>query len=399
MGPWPPSHPSTNWPNAAWLPAPRLVSMPSGWPTPRPSSTPVPISRPGGPRGWPAACSSPTATRSAPPVPTASSLAPGRCWSGPDGPRRRASRRPPPAPPRAPPTPPRPPTPRLPAATAGQARVAAYARRDHYAELEAGLEAAAAPLRAAGWVARVVADDNALVDRAAAVRAGLGWYGKNANVLLPGRGSWFVLGSVVTDAPLPVTDTPVADGCGSCTRCLTGCPTGAIVEPGVVDARRCLAWLVQAPGPIPVEFRRAVGGRLYGCDECQEVCPVGRAERVDDGGVDAAADVEARVLLDLTDEELLDRFGRWYIAERDPRHLRRNALVVLGNTPVDAADSNAVDAAIARYLTHPDPLLRSHAVWATAQRGRIDLLAAVGHDADPMVRDELLRAGAPVPAP
>jgi len=291
------------------------------------------------------------------------------------------------------------PAPRLPAATAGQARVAAYARRDHYAELEAGLEAAAAPLRAAGWVARVVADDNALVDRAAAVRAGLGWYGKNANVLLPGRGSWFVLGSVVTDAPLPVTDTPVADGCGSCTRCLTGCPTGAIVEPGVVDARRCLAWLVQAPGPIPVEFRRAVGDRLYGCDECQEVCPVGRAERVDDGGVDAAADVEARVLLDLTDEELLDRFGRWYIAERDPRHLRRNALVVLGNTPVDAADSNAVDAAIARYLTHPDPLLRSHAVWATAQRGRIDLLAAVGHDADPMVRDELLRAGAPVPAP
>ena len=118
----------------------------------------------------------------------------------------------------------------------------------------------------------VVADDNALVDREAAVRAGLGWYGKNSNVLLPGAGSWFVLGTVITDAPLP-SSSRLSDGCGPCRRCLDGCPTGAIVAPGVVDARRCLAWLVQAPGSIPEDFRPAIGDRMYGCDDCQEVSP------------------------------------------------------------------------------------------------------------------------------
>src|SRR5436305_716267 len=88
----------------------------------------------------------------------------------------------------------------------------------------------------------------------AAGLAGVGWCGKNANLLLPERGSWFVLGGVVTDAPLPETGPPVADGCGSCTRCIDACPTGAIVAPGVVDARRCLAWLVQAPGSFPEDL-------------------------------------------------------------------------------------------------------------------------------------------------
>ena len=123
----------------------------------------------------------------------------------------------------------------------------------------------------------MVADDNALVDREAAVRAGLGWYGKNSNVLLPGAGSWFVLGTVITDAPLP-SSSRLSDGCGPCRRCLDGCPTGAIVAPGVVDARRCLAWLVQAPGSIPEDFRPAIGDRMYGCDDCQEVCPPNRAQ-------------------------------------------------------------------------------------------------------------------------
>src|SRR5262249_9416476 len=140
-------------------------------------------------------------------------------------------------------------------------------------------------LRIDGWKARVFADDNALVDREAAYRAGLGWYGKNANVLLPGAGSWFVLGSVVTDAPLLPDAAPQPDGCGACRRCIDGCPTGAIVAPGVVDARRCLAWLVQAPGDFPREFRVALGNRLYGCDDCQEVCPPNRrhARGHDDG--------------------------------------------------------------------------------------------------------------------
>jgi epoxyqueuosine reductase len=155
-------------------------------------------------------------------------------------------------------------------------RIARYSWVDHYAPLRHALVAMADVLRAEGYRTRILADDNTLVDRAAAHRAGLGWFGKNANLLLPGRGSWFVLGSLLTDAALPVADAVVADGCGSCVRCIDGCPTGAIVAPGVVDARRCLAWLAQRPGDFPDEFLEALGDRIYGCDDCQEVCPPNR---------------------------------------------------------------------------------------------------------------------------
>jgi len=237
-------------------------------------------------------------------------------------------------------------------------RVARYAWTDHYADLRAALRAIADRLKGDGWRAVVLADDNGLVDREAAYRAGLGWYGKNANVLLPGRGSWFVLGSVITDA------APVADGCGACRRCLAACPTGAIVAPGVVDARRCLAWLVQQPGPFPLEYRAALGDRIYGCDDCQEVCPPNRA--VTRNAPQADASVEAWVplveLLAATDEELLARHGRWYIAGRDPRWLRRNALVALGNVG-DGSDPRVADA-LATYIAGPDRVLREHARWA-----------------------------------
>jgi epoxyqueuosine reductase len=246
-----------------------------------------------------------------------------------------------------------------PARSSRGARVAAYAGDDHYRALRQSLDAIAAHLRAAGWTARVLVDDNALVDREAAYRAGLGWYGKNANVLLPGQGSWFVLGSVVTTAPLDVDDAPVADGCGACRRCIDGCPTGAIVAPGVVDARRCLAWLLQAKGDFPVEHRAALGDRIYGCDECQEVCPPNRRGArpgSDDDGIDVLD------MLAASDEALLEQFGRWYIAGREPRYLRRNALVVLGNTA--SPDDDAASTTIERYRHDPDPMLRSHADWA-----------------------------------
>ncbi len=244
-------------------------------------------------------------------------------------------------------------------------RVARYARHDHYATLRAGLDAMAGHLQDEGWRTRVLVDDNALVDREAAVRAGLGWYGKNANVLLPGRGSWFVLGSVVTDAPLEPAPDPVPDGCGTCTRCLDGCPTGAIVAPGVIDARRCLAWLVQAPGTFPVEHRQALGDRIYGCDDCQEVCPPNRRadrEQEPPTELEGTATVDLVALLDADDDTLLARHGRWYIAGRDPRHLRRNALLALGNTadPAHAEVWRVVD----RARASDDDLLREHAAWA-----------------------------------
>ncbi len=274
----------------------------------------------------------------------------------------------------------------------GAGVVARYASADHYGPLRAALGTVARQLQDEGWRAAVVADDNALVDREAARRAGLGWYGKNTNLLMPGLGSWFVLGSVVTDAPLPVAIELQPDGCGSCRRCLPACPTGALVAPGVLDARRCLAWLVQAPGVFPLEYREALGGRMYGCDDCQEVCPenLAAARRAQGAGPKPGPHDEPRVdlleILAATDEQLLARLGRWYIPRRQPRYLRRNALIVLGNT-ADGGDP-AVEATLRRCLGDPDPLIRGHAVWAAARLHRRDLLVLVADDGDPDVRQE-----------
>ena len=266
----------------------------------------------------------------------------------------------------------------VPAAPAGAVgRVARYSWRDHYEALRTALTVVATRLEEHGHAAVVLVDDNRLVDREAAVRAGLGWYGKNANVLLGTHGSWFVLGSVVTDAVLPPA-IPVADGCGTCARCLPACPTGALVAPGVLDARRCLAHLLQAPGDFPDEFRQALGDRLYGCDDCQVVCPPNRLEDRRQPPPAADADDEAWVpvleVLAATDEALLARHGRWYVPRRQPRYLRRNALIVLGNVG-DGADPD-VEAALRKALADPDPMLRSHARWAAERLGRADLVAA-----------------------
>ncbi|MCU0273121.1 MAG: tRNA epoxyqueuosine(34) reductase QueG [Acidimicrobiales bacterium] len=284
------------------------------------------------------------------------------------------------------------------------ARVAAYAWRDHHAQLVAALGAVARILKAAGWRTRVLADDNALVDRAAAHRAGIGWFGKNANLLLPGQGSWYVLGAVATDAPLPAAPAPVPDGCGPCRRCLDGCPTGAIVAPGVVDARRCLSWLLQRPGVFPVEYRVALGGRIYGCDDCQEVCPPNRRRRPPPAERDAVAALDPRGLLEVDDDVLLRTVGRWYVPDRDPGVVRRNALLVLANTG-DGADPRTA-AVLTRWLVGPDPVVRAHAVWACRRLGRADLLAAVpvgapgsADDPDPRVRAERERPDVPLLAP
>ena len=265
-----------------------------------------------------------------------------------------------------------------PAGDGPQARVASYSWADRYRPLRAALGVVAEALTAGGWRTRVLADDNALVDREAAARAGLGWYGKNTNLLLPGRGSWFVLGSVVTDAPLERSLEPVADGCGACERCMPACPTGALVAPGVLDARRCLAHLVQAPGSFPVELRAALGDRLYGCDDCQDACPENRASERRNPPAAAAGDDEPWVsvlaLLAASDDELLTRYGRWYIPRRQPRYLRRNALIVLGNVG-DARDPGVIDA-LQTALASDDALLREHAAWAATQLGREDLVPA-----------------------
>jgi epoxyqueuosine reductase len=256
-------------------------------------------------------------------------------------------------------------------------------------------------LKAAGYRARVLADDNALVDRAAAFRAGIGWWGKNTLILLPGLGSWFVLGSVLTDAVLPPDKGPLEDRCGRCFRCAPACPTGAIVAPGVLDARRCLSWLLEAPGPIPRDLREAVGDRIYGCDACQEACPPNRvaalrATRVRIAGSRPAPQVDDREgppdlveMVSATDSELLARYGHFYLAARDPALLRRNALVALGN--IACGDDPRVVGAIQLALQSAAPIVRAHAVWAAGRLGRADLLSGpdLRDEPDAAVREEL----------
>jgi epoxyqueuosine reductase len=261
-----------------------------------------------------------------------------------------------------------------PALAGPHARVGRYAWVDQYAPLRAGLRSVARSIRRAEHRAVAYADDNSMVDRAIAHRAGLGWFGKNANLLLPGAGSWFVLGSIVTTAEYERAEQPVDDGCGTCRRCLDGCPTGAIIAPGVIDAGRCLSWILQKPGSIPLEWRVAVHDRIYGCDDCQDVCPISvrlgpRAaiDLDDDAGAGHGAWVDAVALLDADDEWIIERYGHWYVADRDYRWLRRNAIVVIGNIG-DPAD-RCVRSTLDRYRAGDDELLAEHASWAI---GRLD---------------------------
>ena len=261
------------------------------------------------------------------------------------------------------------------------ARVARYVWSDYYAQLRESLRQIAKQLESDGFRAVVLADDNSIVDREVAYQAGLGWFGKNSNLLIAGAGSYFVLGCVVTNAPLVFEEKLVDDGCGSCRRCLDNCPTQAIIAPGVIDANKCLAWLLQKPGVFDRDFRVALGDRLYGCDDCQEVCPpTVRFEKRASIVVDelfkhddrTTAWVSVQKILLADDESLLKEFGAWYIANRDPKWLRRNALVILGNIG-DANDKLVVEL-LQKYCNHSDAILRSHAVWAAARLGLNHLL-------------------------
>jgi epoxyqueuosine reductase len=261
------------------------------------------------------------------------------------------------------------------------ARVARYVWSDYYAQLRESLRQIVKQLESDGFRAVVLADDNAIVDREVAYQAGLGWFGKNSNLLIAGAGSYFVLGCVVTNASLVVAEKPVEDGCGSCRRCLDNCPTQAIIAPGVIDANKCLAWLLQKPGVFDRDFRVALGDRLYGCDDCQEVCPPTvrfekRTSVIADEPVKhddrANAWVSVQKILLADDESLLKEFGAWYIANRDPKWLRRNALVILGN--IGDADDKLVVELLQKYCNHGDAILRSHAVWAAARLGLNHLL-------------------------
>lgn len=270
------------------------------------------------------------------------------------------------------------------------ARVARYVWHDHNAALKKSLEIVKKRLKADGHRAVVFADDNSVVDREVAWRSGLGWFGKNANILLPGAGSYFVLGCIVTTAELP-TGAPLDDGCGPCVRCLSSCPTDAIVSPGVIDSNRCLSWLLQKPGVFPRDYRVALADRIYGCDECQSTCPpTQRSSLIGEVPVVITSRHRSHIdvvwMLTATDKELLDACDPWYIHERNPLWLRRNALIILGN--IGDPDDADVQRALEAMLSSTEPVLRAHAVWACARLGLTHLLSGFDADPDDMVRAE-----------
>jgi len=233
-----------------------------------------------------------------------------------------------------------------------------FATRDQYAAVRDIAEGVRGELRAGGARAEVVIDDNRLVDRAAAARAGVGWLGRSTMLLTPGHGPWLLLGSVVTDAELDETPS-MRRTCGTCIDCIPACPTGAITPDGL-DARLCISTWLQAPGPMPHWVRPLVERRIYGCDDCLTSCPPGSPAMSKVEITTRPASFEH--LLGLSDDDLLDRFGWFYVPHRDARFLRRNLLVAAGNSE----EAGAVGA-ILDHFTHRSSLVRGHAYWALAR--------------------------------
>jgi epoxyqueuosine reductase len=244
----------------------------------------------------------------------------------------------------------------------GRGRLARYTWDDRYADLREKLDALG---RRLGGEYRILVDANQHVDREGAVRAGVGFYGKNTLVITRTHGSWVVLGTLVTSAEVEGTP-PLELDCGSCRLCIDACPTGALDEPGTVDSTRCLSYWTQAPGSIPEEYRAALGDQAYGCDICQDVCPWNRGveKRRAEAGPPSAAEptVDLVEWLAADGDALVRRYDRLYVPRNDPRYLRRNALVALGNTGGPEHRD-----AVAAYAADPDPMLREHAEWALAR--------------------------------
>lgn len=244
---------------------------------------------------------------------------------------------------------------------------------------------------------RILVDTARIVERAVAARAGLGWYGKNANLIVPGRGSWVLLGEMVTDLDLEPGE-PLDRNCGRCTICLDRCPTGAIVAPYTIHAPSCISYLtIELREAIPHGLRPRLGDWVYGCDVCQDVCPyTGAAEIADEPELRPASIDNAfpslHWLLRMTTEE----FGATYFGTPVPRAKRRglarNAAVALGN--VGSADDVPVLADA--LATHDEPLVRGHAAWALGQIGGRAALAALDrartHEPDDEVVSEIVRA-------
>jgi epoxyqueuosine reductase len=242
----------------------------------------------------------------------------------------------------------------------GEGRLARYTWADAYAVLRERLDELG---RRLGGSYRVLVDANQHVDREAAARSGVGFYGKNTMLITRRHGSWVVLGTLVTDLELEPTP-PLDTDCGECRICIDACPTGALDDPGTLDATKCLSYWSQAPESIPAGYRAELGAQVYGCDICQDVCPWNRGveKRRMGNARSGAGHVNLVEWLETDGDELVSGLDRLYVPRNDPRWLRRNALVALGN--VGGPDDVPL---LERYEQADDPMLAEHARWAHAR--------------------------------
>ena len=265
----------------------------------------------------------------------------------------------------------------------GKGKVARYGLvKDYHRAIKRRMKALAVelanlleyPLEAKWYV-----DDGPMLDRAAAARSGLGWFGKNTNILTSSHGSWILLGQIITNLELE-PDSPLSKNCGTCVRCIDDCPTGAIVAPFVVDNARCISYqTIENRGSIPSEIRPLIGNWVFGCDICQDVCPVNRKARKPSqpiqksDAIQPTGTLDLVELLELTEEKFQDQFRGTSIMRAKRVGLQKNACVALGN----GRDKSAVPALIST-LTNPEPLVRGHAAWALGEIATFEALSALG---------------------
>jgi epoxyqueuosine reductase len=250
----------------------------------------------------------------------------------------------------------------------GRGRIARYALgEDYHHILLEKLEALAEEITAGAASAKVYVDTGPVLEKPLAERAGIGWQGKSTMLIHPKLGPWLLIGEIITTLELE-PDAPMQDHCGACTKCIAACPTGAITAPYQLDARRCIAYLtIELKGSIPEELRPLIGDRVYGCDECLDVCPwnrfasTTREARFLAQPEDASRDA-LHALLEISQAEFKRRFAKSPILRVKRRGLLRNVCVVLGNIGT-AADLPA----LRRAEQHEEPLVREHAAWAVKQ--------------------------------
>ncbi len=242
---------------------------------------------------------------------------------------------------------------------------------------------------------RSMVDTGELADRAVAERAGLGWSAKNCSIITPEFGSYVYLGEMITNLPF-APDVPMEDQCGDCTLCLDACPTGALIQGGQLNAQRCIAFLTQSKQPLPEEFRKEIGNRVYGCDTCQTVCPKNKRKyNLDQPAFTPEPELVKPLLqplLKLSNRQFKETFGHMSGSWRGKNPIQRNAILALAHFK----ETNAVPELAGLLHTDPRPMIRGTAAWALGEigtaAGRGALRQALAAETDPEVQTEIEKA-------